>query len=119
MELNHRFQGYISLDLDENISIFIKRLWDSSLGLYRHMSLEKRFFPDMCAVWSHTKNWADRGPWRHWHDLLQTNEWQFPAFSSIIPGKAGTNGISGVLFCAISGCIFWPVASPLFLALSQ
>ena len=44
MELNHRFQGYISLDLYENISIFIKRLWDSSLGLYRHMCLEKRFF---------------------------------------------------------------------------
>ena len=61
MELNHRLQGYISLDLDENISTFIKRLWDPSLCLYHHMCLEKIFFLDMCAVWARTKNWADRG----------------------------------------------------------
>ena len=50
MELNHRFQGFISLDLDKLMKIYQFALKDSSLGLYRHMCLEKRFFPDMCAV---------------------------------------------------------------------
>lgn len=66
MELNHRFQGYISLDIDK-----LMKLYQLSLKGYEILvwactvtCVWKKDFFQTCVLSEliHTKNWADRGP---------------------------------------------------------